>query len=158
MSTGMTYQIEFSNSGATYDFGEQLGRLCKGGEVFVLSSDLGGGKTTLAKGLVKGLGSSDAVTSPSYTICQEYKGRGGLLIYHFDFYRLSEPGIVGMELAEVIDEPGTVIIIEWGDIVESALPGRRVLIRLAGEVKHQDKRMAYIHIPDGARHLAEALL
>lgn len=95
----------------------------------MLTSDLGGGKTALVRGLAAGIGSKDHVASPTFTISREYKS-DNLTLYHFDFYRLEDPGIVTAELQEYIDEPGAVIAIEWGEIVESALPHDRIDIRL----------------------------
>ena len=66
-------------------FGQKIGQKLKGGEVFELISDLGGGKTTLTKSIVKGSKSSDQVSSPSFTICNEYKALK-FTIYHFDFF------------------------------------------------------------------------
>src|SRR5688572_5517582 len=108
MSTAKTCQIESSSYEDTYETGKRFGSRCKGGEVFVLASDLGGGKTTFTKGLAAGLGSLDKVVSPTFTVSRVYKCRDGLYLHHFDFYRLNEPGVVGHELAEVIGDPHAV--------------------------------------------------
>lgn len=122
-------QIKSDSSAVTEQFGSDLGsRLC-GGEVFVLSSDLGGGKTTLVRGMARGMGSSDHVASPTFTISKEYRA-DKLTLFHFDFYRLSEPGIIAAELAEYIDDPSAVLAIEWSGIVEDVLPKDRVEIHL----------------------------
>lgn len=94
-----------------------------------LISDLGGGKTTFVKGLAGGLGSNDRVHSPSFTLSNQYLA-GELTLYHFDFYRLSEPGIMRTELAEVINDPQAVIAVEWSDIVGDTLPDGRLTIRI----------------------------
>src|ERR1700722_299415 len=86
---------------ATLVLGRTLGQNLKGGEAIELSSDLGGGKTALVKGLANGAGSQDLVSSPSFTICNQYN-TPKFVIYHFDFYRLSDPGIIARELSEVI--------------------------------------------------------
>ena len=101
----------------------------RGGEVIELVSDVGGGKTTFVRGLAKGMGSSDKVASPTFTILREYKARG-LTLYHFDFYRLSDPGIVANELSEVIGDPKAVIAVEWADIVENVLPASMLTIEI----------------------------
>lgn len=100
-----------------------------------LVSDLGGGKTTFVRGLARGLGSPDKVTSPSFTLSNEYQiPQGSTLnigrLVHFDFYRLNEPGIMRDELAEVIADPQAVTVVEWGDIVEDVLPIERLTIRI----------------------------
>ncbi len=158
MSIDTTYQIESSSSKDTFDIGARFGKLCKGGEVFVLSSDIGGGKTTFAKGFVSGLGSEDIVTSPSFTICQKYTGRDGLRIYHFDFYRLNQAGLVAYELSEVLDEPNRVILVEWGDIIEEALPPKRILISIDRNSKSENKRIVKLNLPVGADYFMGALI
>jgi tRNA threonylcarbamoyladenosine biosynthesis protein TsaE len=106
-----------------------MGSRLRGGEVIELVSDVGGGKTTFVKDFAKGFGSTDSVASPSFTIFREYKA-GDKTMYHFDFYRLSDPGIVANELAEVIDDDRAVVVVEWADIVEDVLPAEHVTIRI----------------------------
>lgn len=106
----------------------------RGGEVIELVSDLGGGKTTFTRGIARGAGSTDKVASPTFTISREYKAPKFTLA-HFDFYRLGEAGIVADELAEVIDDPKYVVVVEWGEIVHDVLPEDRLTIniRMTGE-------------------------
>lgn len=103
--------------------------MLKGGEVIELISDLGGGKTTFVRGLAKGMGSNDKVASPSFTISREYK-TGDLTLYHFDFYRLSDPGIVANELIEIISDQKAVVAVEWADIVEDVLPTNKLTVHI----------------------------
>ena len=123
---------------STEAFAEAMGRRLKGGEVIELISDLGGGKTTFVRGLARGMGSRDKVASPTFTISQEYQA-GELIIYHFDFYRLNEPGIMADELAEVAGKPHAVVVIEWGDIVRHVQPEHRLVIgiKATGESERQ---------------------
>lgn len=130
-------------------FGKNLGQNLKGGEVIVLSSDLGGGKTTLVKAISLGLDSKDDVTSPSFTILNEYKGR--LHIYHFDFYRLNDPGIIKHQLSEVVHDNSSVVLIEWANIVEEVLPEDS--IKLDINKSENDSRNIEIHIPEGKEYL-----
>ncbi len=115
-----------------------MGARLKGGEVLVLSSDLGGGKTTFVRGLARGMGSSDHVASPTFTISREYQA-GDITLYHFDFYRLDDPGIVAAELQEFIHDPQAVVAVEWGGVVEDVLPRRRLDIKIerTGETTRQ---------------------
>jgi tRNA threonylcarbamoyladenosine biosynthesis protein TsaE len=122
----------------TEAIGAQIGAKLRGGETIELISDLGGGKTTLVHGLASGLGSSDAVASPSFTISRQYQA-GKLTMYHFDFYRLTEPGIMANELAEILPDPQAIIVIEWGTIVENVLPGERLTIRLESPAESERK-------------------
>lgn len=115
-----------------------IGSKLKGGEVIELVADLGGGKTTFVKGLVRGLGSDLQVTSPTFTLSNEYSA-GKLRLHHFDFYRLSEPGIMAAELAEVVGDQNAIIAVEWGEIVENIIPKRRLTIRLEATGEHTRK-------------------
>lgn len=107
-----------------------MGGRLRGGEVLVLASDLGGGKTTFVRGLARGMGSGDHVASPTFTISREYHAEK-LTLYHFDFYRLSEPGVVAAELEEFVHDPNAVVAIEWGDIVTDVLPEERIFINIS---------------------------
>lgn len=83
------------------------------------------------KGLARGLGIADDVQSPSFTISRVYEAPGDLELRHYDFYRLHEPGVMQMELAEAIADPRVVAVVEWGDIVADVLPGDHVTIRFS---------------------------
>lgn len=124
----------------------------------VLTSDLGGGKTTFAKGLARGLGSQEVVTSPTFTVSQTYAARDGLVVHHFDFYRLNHPGVVGLELAEVIDDTGSVTVIEWGDIASEVLPRRSVIISLERTAEGENVRCIRAELTVEAQHLAGAFV
>lgn len=115
-----------------------VGSLLRGGETIELVSDLGGGKTTFVRGLAQGLGSTDKVASPSFTISREYHA-GDKTLYHFDFYRLQDPGIVANELAEVVGDPQAVVVVEWADIVENVLPADKLTVHVnsTGETERE---------------------
>jgi tRNA threonylcarbamoyladenosine biosynthesis protein TsaE len=108
---------------------ERVGSKLKGGELIELISDLGGGKTAFVRGLAKGLGSDDTVSSPSFTISNQYQA-DKLMLHHFDFYRLQEPGILLAELQELLGDPEAVVVIEWADIVEDVLPADKLTISI----------------------------
>lgn len=110
-------------------FGTRIGNILTGKEVIELIGDVGAGKTTFVKGLARGLGVDEDVQSPTFTISRIYNARDGLQLAHYDFYRLNEPGILAIEIAETIADPQTVVVIEWGDIVEGVLPADRLSIR-----------------------------
>lgn len=133
----------------TTKLGERLGRALKGGEVIELVGDVGSGKTTLVKGIVAGCESRDVVTSPTFVLKNVYEGR--LRINHLDLYRLSEPGLLGRELAETAENGSAVTIIEWGESLKDALPKARVRveIRPAGDETREIK----LHIPDELKYL-----
>jgi len=150
MSTEKIWQMHSTSSTDTEAFGEQIGTRLRGGEVIELVSDLGGGKTTFVRGLARGAGSTDTVASPTFTISREYRAKN-FTVVHFDFYRLDESGIVAEELREFIGDPQTVVVVEWGDIVEDVLPVKRVSVRLAQV--DDDTREIYCKIPSTYSYL-----
>ena len=98
--------------------------------VVLLTGELGAGKTTLAKGIVKGLGaaSPDEVSSPTFRLIHEY-GSGGS-VYHVDLYRLEEPReLATLGLEELFDRED-IVLVEWGERFTQILPEERSEIRL----------------------------
>lgn len=124
-----TWQTETTSAEATEKVAAIVGKRLRGGEMIELVSDLGGGKTAFVRGLAKGMGSKDHVASPTFTISREYRA-DSLTLYHFDFYRLAEPGIMTAELTEFIHDPQAVVAVEWSDIVKHVLPEQRVTVKL----------------------------
>jgi len=122
--------IEVENEAATKALGKRIGEQLHGGEVFQLVGDVGAGKTTFVKGLAEGLGVDDEVQSPSYTISRLYDGRDELQLVHYDFYRLTDPGIMANEVSEMVNDPQMVTVIEWADIVEGVLPEQHYAITI----------------------------
>ena len=122
--------IEVTSESATRELGEKLGKRLKGGEVFQLVGDVGAGKTTFVKGLAKGLDVDEEVQSPSFTISRVYDGRDAIQLVHYDFYRLTDAGIMANELSEMVNDPLTVTVVEWADIVEGVLPENHFTISI----------------------------
>jgi tRNA threonylcarbamoyladenosine biosynthesis protein TsaE len=120
--------IEVNSEHEMQQFGEQLGRLMKGGEVIELIGDVGAGKTTLVRGLAAGMGVQETVQSPSFTISRLYDAPQEMRLAHYDFYRLIDAGIMTQELSEMIGTRGTVVVIEWAGAVEEVLPADRLTI------------------------------
>lgn len=97
-------------------------------DVLLLAGDLGAGKTAFAQGLGSGLGVTERITSPTFTLAQEYAGR--LTMHHLDVYRLdSMHEALDIGLSEIVDE-GAVVVIEWGDVIAPTLPRDYLEIRL----------------------------
>jgi tRNA threonylcarbamoyladenosine biosynthesis protein TsaE len=132
-----------------------IGRVVGGGEVFAFHSDLGGGKTTFVKGLAQGMGVTDVVQSPTFTISQLHKAGRGLELHHFDFYRLNEAGITSAELAESLTQANAVVAIEWGDIVHNILPAEVIDVKLS--MQDDDSRVITISCPAKYEQLAQTL-
>ncbi len=113
--------IETLSCEETFDFAKSLGANCAPGDVFALSGDLGVGKTVFAKGMAEGLGITEPVSSPTFTILQEYHS-GRIPFYHFDVYRVEEP--------EEMEETGFddaifgsgVALVEWAELIEEIMP------------------------------------
>lgn len=106
---------------ATFDWGRELATSLHAGDVIALCGQLGAGKTQATKGIVAGLGSQAAVTSPTFTLVHEYTD-GRLPIFHFDFYRMdSAEEVLTVGWDDILDEPG-VVIIEWADLFPELLP------------------------------------
>lgn len=122
--------IEVASEADMKRLGEKIGTTLKGGEVFELVGDVGAGKTTFVKGLAKGLAIADDVQSPSFTISRLYSGRDNLELVHYDFYRLTDAGIMTNELAEMVSDPQVVTVVEWADIVEGVLPDEHYRIAI----------------------------
>ena len=107
---------------------EAFGDMLHAGDLVVLSGELGSGKTTFAKGVARALGVQDTVTSPTFTIVQEYEGR--VRVAHVDVHRIDRiQELYDFGFEELFED--RVVLIEWGDTVEPALPRDRVDVRLA---------------------------
>ncbi len=123
-------KIEVTSENAMKAFGAAIGARCIGGEVIELVGDVGAGKTTLAKGIATGLSVEEDVQSPSFTISRVYEARDNLRMVHYDFYRLTDAGIMRDELSETMSDPQNITIIEWSGIVDGVLPIDRVTINI----------------------------
>lgn len=125
--------IKCDSVAKTVKLGEAIGQNLKGGEVLTFKSDLGGGKTTFISGLARGFGSTDPVSSPSFTISYVYKREDGKALHHYDFYRLNDPGIMASELAEIVGQKDVIVAIEWGKMVANILPENTITISIEAE-------------------------
>ena len=122
----------FSRSVAeTEQIGERIGAALHGGEAICLSGDLGAGKTTFTRGIGRGWGAAEPVTSPTFTLIHEHhRARDGQTLYHVDGYRLSgaaDAWTVGLD--ELLHGEG-VVVIEWPENVADALPQERLWVTL----------------------------
>lgn len=101
-------------------FGADFAKTLKAPALIELVGDVGVGKTTFTRGLAEGLKIKEKITSPSFTISKRYAFENGFLV-HYDFYRLSDPGLMLDELLETISEKNTIVVIEWADSVSDFL-------------------------------------
>ena len=121
----------------TEDLARRFAADLRGGDVLLLSGNLGSGKTTFVRGLAAGLGiDPDEVSSPTFTLIHEYRG-GRLTLYHADLYRLEKTAAEDIGLEEIGVSDG-VLAIEWPDRLTHAMPGARmVTIEIVDEVSRQ---------------------
>ena len=141
--------IESFGPGDTYSLGQRLGREAKKGDIFCLNGDLGVGKTVFTQGFAAGLGITEPVSSPTFTILQQYD-EGRLPLYHFDVYRIgdvSEMDEVGYEDCFYGDG---VTLIEWPERIRELLPEHVVTVTIE---KNLEKGFDYRKITvEGTKH------
>ena len=159
MSTAAMIPITLflATSDATYRLGERLGMAASAGQIIALSGELGAGKTTLTQGIAKGLGISARVTSPTFTLVNEYgAGTRRLRLIHIDTYRLSESASTALAEATTLgldeifataplsdsDSEGAVVIIEWAERITDLLPPDALYITLTTDPLDANVRIA----------------
>lgn len=126
----MTIELLASSPEATFEYGRTLGGLLDAGDVIALSGDLGAGKTCFVQGVAIGAGVRDRsqITSPTFTLIQEYRGR--LPIYHFDVYRLNQAeDLYELGFEEYFYGEG-ITLIEWAERIPSFLPEEHLALYL----------------------------
>lgn len=112
----------------TFNLGKRIGALVQPGDIICLSGDLGTGKTHFTKGIACGLDIKDYITSPTFTIVNEYDGR--LKLYHFDVYRVNDPDeIYAIGFDEYIFSNG-VSVIEWADYIAELIPSEKIMVEI----------------------------
>jgi len=122
------------------EFGEMIGRMAYPNMIITLTGDLGAGKTTMTKGIARGLGVTGIVNSPTYTILKIYQGR--LTLYHMDVYRILD-AFGDFELEEYFEDDG-VCVIEWAEQIKELLPDERIDIVIT--VREDGSRILLIKI------------
>ena len=126
--------IETRSAQETYQLGLEIGQKATPGQVYTLVGDLGVGKTVFTQGMAEGLGITEPVSSPTFTIVQVYE-EGRLPFYHFDVYRIgdiSEMDEIGYE--DYVYGEG-VSLIEWANLIEEILPENRISILIEKDLE-----------------------
>ena len=126
--------IETRSPEETFALGEKLGREAKPGQIYTLNGDLGTGKTVFTQGFAAGLGITEPVNSPTFTILQVYE-EGRMPFYHFDVYRIGD--------VEEMDEIGYedcfygegVCLIEWAELIEEILPEKVIVVTIEKDLE-----------------------
>ena len=127
-------EFESHSDRETYQLGRDLGRKAQPGQVICLNGDMGTGKTVFTKGFAEGLGISETVNSPTFTILSVYE-EGRIPLYHFDVYRIGDPwemDEIGFD--EYVDGDG-VCLIEWADQIRDILPPERMDVRIEKDLE-----------------------
>ena len=126
--------------GETRDLAAAVAGLAEPGDLVLLAGDLGAGKTAFAQGFGAGLGVTEPITSPTFTLAQQYDGR--MVVHHLDVYRLEQLAeVADLGLSELLDDGG-VVLIEWGDAILPVLPNDYLEVRLTFGDGDDDRRLA----------------
>ncbi len=126
--------IETHDPEETFEVGRTIGMNAKPGQIYTLTGDLGVGKTVFTQGVAAGLGITEPVNSPTFTIIQEYED-GRLPFYHFDVYRIGD--------IEEMEEIGYddyffgqgICLIEWAELIEEILPEKRIEVTIEKDLE-----------------------
>lgn len=115
------------NETETIEIGKALADRLKSGDIVCLHGDLGAGKTTLVKGIASGLGVSDSITSPTFTLMNLYRGKTSQLV-HIDAYRLEkEQDLLEIGVEDYLGAPKTICVIEWPEKIAGLLSDKKIL-------------------------------
>ena len=120
-----TVTLVTASDEATEDLGRRLAARLRAGMVLALYGDLGAGKTVLSRGIARGLGIEEPVTSPTFTVVQEYSCPSGMLFFHLDMYRIdSEESALAFGIEEYLYAPDAVTVVEWPERIAGLLDGQ----------------------------------
>ncbi len=131
-------QVIATNSALeTEQLGERIAAKLSGGEILALYGGMGMGKTAFTRGLARGLGILEGVSSPTFALVHEYHGR--LTVYHFDMFRVSGwEDLYSTGFLDYLDDASAVLVIEWSENIEDAIPQQAIRIEIArGESENQ---------------------
>lgn len=126
--------IESYNADETYEYGKKLGQQAEPGEIYRLIGDLGVGKTVFTQGFAAGLEIKEPVSSPTFTIIQEYQ-EGRIPFYHFDVYRIGDAEEMGEIGYEDYFYGQGVCLIEWASLIEELIPAHARTIAIEKDLE-----------------------
>jgi tRNA threonylcarbamoyladenosine biosynthesis protein TsaE len=144
-------EFEVYNVHNTTKLGIQLGKMLNSGDIICLTGDLGTGKTHITKGIAQGLGIYDNITSPTFTIVNEYES-GRLKLNHFDVYRVSDPDEIHAIGFDDYIFSDAVSIIEWANYIEEILPEDLLHIKITKDLNKGEDYRKIILTPYGERY------
>ncbi len=132
-------EIKTHSEKETFELGKRIANAVNPGTVILFYGDLGAGKTVMTKGIAAGLGITEMITSPTFTIMQEYEG-GRMPLYHLDVYRIEDPDeMEEVGLNEYIYGNGLTVI-EWAEQIEDILPEDAIKITIERNVENPEER------------------
>lgn len=146
------FEVVTRGSAETLALGEALASILQDGDVVLLHGDLGAGKTTLAKGIASALGVADVVSSPSFSLVNEYETGHSVAVtrlYHLDLYRLQgEDELASIGFDDFMAPADGVTLVEWPERAATALPERFLLVEI--ETVGADRRsLRFVPVPTG---------
>lgn len=134
--------LVLADAAATEALGRRLAGACPGGMVIHLIGDLGAGKTSLARAFLQALGAGERIKSPTYSLVEPYTLADGRAAWHLDLYRIADPGELEWLGLDALADPAAVVLVEWPERGEGALPAADVLL----ELEHDgERRRATLH-------------
>lgn len=159
MSDAAVREFEAESEAEMMTLGARLARGLQGGQVITLSGDLGAGKTTLVRGMLRGLGFEGRVKSPSYGLVESYE-LAGLEIHHLDLYRLGQPEELDFIGLEDLLGANSVLVVEWPERAGGRLPPETcaISIDIVGETAGEpvgDHRLLTVRSTVGPTRLAD---
>lgn len=149
------FTVQTSSEEETKALGRQLGRCLREGDVLALTGDLGAGKTHFTMGVAESLEITDYITSPTFTIVNEYRN-GRLPLFHFDAYRLGDSEeLMEIGFEEYLSERG-VVMVEWADVAADLFPAGTLWVRIERQdmVGLNSRRITF-DLPEGDERFAD---
>lgn len=140
----MEHKVKSGSVAETERLAERIGGQLRGGEIIDLVGDVGAGKTAFVRGLARGAGSKDRVSSPTFTISNVYSS-SKIKLHHYDFYRLDDLRIIKNELTEVVRDPQTAVVLEWAEEVQNVLPEDHIRVNI--ETESENGRSFRVSVP-----------